>query len=433
LASAIHASPVLALSATQIGLAASAYIVGAVAGALIFGRLADHHGRRKLFVVTVCVYATATILSGFAWNFWSFAFFRMMTGAGIGGEYAAINSAIQEFVPARWRGRVDLAVNGSYWVGAALAAAVALVVLDPNLFAPDRGWRVAFIIGGVLALIVVYVRRFVPESPRWLMTHGHPKEAERIVDDIEQTIVARRGPLPVTNLPAIRLHARGMFGVRELLHTLFVRHRDRAILGLVLMATQAFCYNAVFFTYSLILTRFYAVAPENVGWFILPFAAGNFLGPVLLGGLFDTVGRKPMISATYAISGLLLCVTGAMFAAGMLTALTQTIAWSVIFFFASAGASAAYLTVGECFPLETRASSIAVFYAIGTAAGGIIGPAMFGALIDTGAPAQILWGYVLGGALMLAAAAVELKLGVAAERCALEDVATPLSAADQGN
>jgi MFS family permease len=432
LAAAIHASPSLALSPSQIGLAASAYILGAVAGALLFGRLADRFGRKQLFTVTVCVYAVATVMTGLSWNFLSFALFRMLTGAGIGGEYAAINSAIQEFIPARWRGRVDLAVNGSFWVGAAVGALGAVVVLDPRLFAPDQGWRLAFVIGGVLALAVVYLRRYLPESPRWLMTHGRAAEAEEIVDTIEADIAGRRGEQFRDTPPkTIRIRTRIRASLADVARTLFVRYRARAVLGLVLMSTQAFCYNAVFFTYALILTRFYDIPAQHVGWFILPFAFGNFLGPVLLGGLFDSVGRKPMIAATYGLAGVLLCVTGALFAMGALSAVTQTVAWTVIFFFASAGASAAYLTVGECFPLETRASAIAVFYALGTAAGGLAGPALFGVLIERGDPVEIMWGYGLGGGLMVLAAIVELCLGVAAERCALEDVAKPLSLADE--
>ncbi|TAL00685.1 MAG: MFS transporter [Rhodospirillaceae bacterium] len=431
LAGAIQTSPSLAMSASRIGLAASAYIFGAVTGALVFGRLADRFGRKRLFTITVGVYAVATVLTGLSWNFHSFAFFRMVTGAGIGGEYAAINSAIQEFIPARWRGRVDLAVNGSFWLGAALGGLGAVVVLDPTLFAADVGWRLAFGIGGLLGAVVIFLRRLLPESPRWLMAHGRVEDAEQIVAGIENRIVRRRGiALSAQNLGATRFRRLHRLTFADIAHTLFIRYRRRAVLGVVLMATQAFCYNAVFFTYALILTRFYGVPSERVGWFILPFAFGNFLGPLMLGPFFDTIGRRPMIAATYALAGLLLAATGELFSLGMLTAVTQTVAWSVVFFFASAGASAAYLTVGESFPLEMRASAIAIFYAIGTAMGGVVGPALFGALIDRGSRPEILWGYLLGGGLMMFAAAVEVFLGFAAERRPLEQVAAPLSAAE---
>ncbi len=431
LAGAIEKSPTLRMTPTQIGIAASVYLAGAVLGALTFGRLADRYGRRRLFSITVGTYLVATFLTGFSWDFWSFALFRFLTGAGIGGEYTAINSAIQELIPARKRGYTDLAINGSFWVGAALGALGAVVVLDPDLFPADIGWRVAFVIGGVLGLVVIYLRRHLPESPRWLMTHGRPEEAEQVVREIEARVAAEHGgaPAPVGHA-RIRLLREHRHGLLDVARTLFVQYPRRAILGVVLMATQAFCYNAIFFTYALVLTTFYQVPAEQVGWFILPFAAGNFLGPLLLGRLFDTIGRKPMIAGTYALSGALMIVTGFLFEQGHLSAVEQTLAWSVIFFFASAAASSAYLTVGECFPLEMRAMAIAVFYAFGTAVGGIAAPALFGALIETGSRTEVLWGYVFGGALMLLAAVTELLLGVAAERRPLEEVARPLSCVD---
>jgi MFS family permease len=428
LAAAINESPALALSPTQIGLSASAYVAGAVAGALFFGRLTDQLGRKKLFSVTVGVYAAATVLTGFSWDFWSFALFRFLTGAGIGGEYAAINSAIQEFVPARWRGFVDLAVNGSFWLGAALGSLSAIVVLDPSLFDPDTGWRVAFIVGGLLACIVIYLRRFLPESPRWLLTHDQPEKAAEVIAEVEAAVCLRRNiQLPLHGLPTLTVRTDFHATLGIVGRSLFVEHRRRAILGIVLMTTQAFCYNAVFFTYALMLTTFYGIPAADVGWFILPFALGNLMGPLLLGRLFDTVGRIPMIAGTYAISGLLLILTGYLFVDGQLSATAQTVVWTIIFFFASAGASAAYLTVGECFPLETRGLAIAIFYALGTAVGGISGPAIFGALIETGEREGILWGYLIAGGMMLAAAVCEVILGVAAEGRSLEDVARPLS------
>ena len=415
----------LGLSAAAIGLTASAYLAGAVLGALFFGGLTDRFGRRPLFAVTLGVYIGATLMTGLAWNFWSFALFRFLTGAGIGGEYAAINSAVQEFIPARYRGRTDLAINGSWWVGGAIGAVGSIIVLDPRLFPVNIGWRLAFIVGGLIGLVIIFLRRFVPESPRWLMTHGRVAEAERIVGEIES--IARRPAPFATPPPKLRLaryHRLTLLGVARML---LVRYPKRQLLGLTLMATQAFCYNAIFFTYALVLTRYYGVPVNAVGWFILPFAIGNFLGPLLLGPLFDTVGRKVMIAATYATSGVLIVVVGVLFRQGVFTAAEQTAAWSLIFFFASAGASAAYLTVGESFPLEARALTIALFYAFGTAVGGIAGPAVFGALIDTGSRDNILWGYVLGGGLMLAAAITEVVLGVAAEGRPLEDIAPPLS------
>jgi MFS family permease len=418
----------LGLSNTEIGLVASAYLVGAVLGALVFGHLTDRYGRKKLFVVTVGVYLVATIATGLSWNFWSFALFRALTGAGIGGEYSAINSAIQEFVPAPRRGRVDIFVNGSYWIGAALGALGAVVVLDPALIPQWLGWRLAFIIGGALAAVIIVLRQFVPESPRWLMTHGRVEDAEAVVGEIEDRIARwnRISHDPAVLAP-IRLSGYMGTTTAELVRALFVHYPRRTILGVTLMATQAFCYNAIFFTYGSILKKFYGVAASDIGWFMLPFAVGNFFGPLLLGHLFDTLGRKVMIGSTYALSGLLMLGTGFLFAFAHLSAVSQTAIWTVNFFFASAGASAAYLTVGECFPLEVRARTIAVFYAFGTGIGGVAAPALFGALIDRGSPVQLLWGYTLGGGLMLIAALVEWALGVPAERRTLEDVAAPLS------
>ena len=428
LSGAIEQSPSLAMSSTEIGLTASAYIAGAVLGALIFGQLADWFGRKRLFTITVGVYLIATIATGFSWDFTSFAFFRFLTGAGIGGEYAAINSAIQELIPARRRGYTDLAINGSFWVGAAIGALGSVVVLDPRVFPPDLGWRFAFVIGGALAIVVIFLRRFLPESPRWLMTHGRPEEAERVVSEIESEVARQHGiSLETDDVPRIRLKKGHTAGFVDIAKSLLREYPRRTVLGLTLMATQAFCYNAIFFTYALILTNFYGIEASSVGWFILPFALGNFLGPLLLGRFFDTIGRIWMITGTYAVSGVLMLATGTLFAQGTLDATSQTAAWTVIFFFASAGASAAYLTVGESFPLEIRAMTIALFYAFGTAAGGIAGPAVFGALIESGSRVEIFWGYALGGALMIIAAFVELTLGVAAERKPLEEVAPPLS------
>jgi MFS family permease len=432
LSPAIQRPEALGLTSSQIGMTASAYILGAVLGSLVFGRLTDTLGRKKLFTITVAVYLAATIATGFSWNFTSFLVFRFLTGAGIGGEYGAVNSAIQELIPARRRGYTDLAVNGSFWIGAAMGGLASLVVLDPAIVPQAWGWRLAFVIGGLLAGIVIYIRRYIPESPRWLMTHGRPEEAEAIVGDIERRI-ERHKPLPVlTDPPAkLRFMHRGPTRWVEIGVTLLRTHPRRTILGLTLMATQAFCYNAIFFTYALILTKFYGVSAGKVGWFILPFALGNVTGPLLLGRLFDSLGRKAMIAGTYALAGALLCLTGWLFAQGLLTAQTQTLAWMVIFFFASAAASSAYLTVGELFPLEIRAVAISLFYAFGTLLGGFAAPWLFGALIDTGERSQVFAGYLLGGGLMLLAAVVELWLGVPAERKSLEEVTPPLSLAEE--
>jgi MFS family permease len=418
----------LGLTATQVGLTGSAYILGAVVGAVLFGRLTDHFGRRKLFTWTIGVYLLATIATGFSWDFGSFLVFRFITGAGIGGEYGAINSAIQELIPARRRGYTDLAINGSFWVGAALGAMGSLVVLNPAVIDQALGWRLAFIVGGVLAIVIVWLRRYIPESPRWLMTHGRAAEAEAVIERIEADVARHTGQSvpPHDHLAAIRLRAKRA-SWPDLASALFVTYPRRTALCVVLMATQAFCYNAIFFTYAMILTRFYGVDASDIGWFILPFAAGNFLGPLLLGGLFDSVGRRTMIGLTYGAAGVLLCVTGWAFAQGWLSAATQTAAWTVIFFFASAGASAAYLTIGESFPLEIRAVTISLFYAFGTLVGGVGGPALFGALIDTGEPGRVMLGYLLGGGLMLAAGVLARLFAVAAERRPLEDVAPPLS------
>lgn len=426
-AAALQTSPRLHLTAEQVGLTGSAYLAGAVLGALYFGHLTDRLGRKKLFNVTLGVYLVATALTAFSWNFESFLFFRFVTGAGIGGEYSAINSAIQELIPARLRGRTDLAINGSFWVGAAVGALVSVFLLDPAFVGPDTGWRLAFGSGAVLGLFILYLRRFLPESPRWLMIHGRPGEARDVVLEIEARIVAatKVDLEPVTAFLALGDPHR--LTLTSVARTLLRDYPSRTVLGVVLMGSQAFIYNAIFFTYALVLTKFYQVPADRVGLYILPFAIGNFLGPLLLGPLFDIWGRKLMIALTYALAGVLLAATGAMFHVGWLSAVTQTAMWSVVFFFASAAASAAYLTVGECFPLEVRALTIALFYAFGTLLGGVGGPWLFGVLIEAGGRDDILKGYLLGAALMIVAAMVETRLGVQAECKSLEDVAPPLS------
>ncbi len=421
---ALKESPTLRFTNTEVGMAGAAYLAGAVIGAIFFGWLTDRLGRKKLFTITVLVYLTATAATAFSWNLWSFLLFRFLTGMGIGGEYTAINSTIQELVPARVRGWTDLVINGSFWVGAAIGGVAAIVVLDPAFVSPDMGWRLAFFIGAVLGLIIMILRQWIPESPRWLMSHGRVAEAERIVAHIESF----SPPQPAAKLPTITMRPRSHTPMSEAAQTLFATHRPRTLVALALMTSQAFFYNAIFFTYALILTDFYAVPSNLIGWFILPFAAGNFLGPLLIGRLFDTLGRRPMIAGTYILSGLLLAGTGFLFAREMVSASQLTICWSIVFFFASAAASSAYLTVSETYPLEIRALAIAVFYSLGTGLGGVAGPWLFGALIDTGSRISVFGGYLFGAVLMIGAGLIAWRFAVRAERRSLEDISKPLGA-----
>jgi MFS family permease len=431
LGSVLQEPGTLGLTATQVGLSATAYIFGAITGALFFGHLTDRLGRKKLFLVTLGVYLVATALTACSWSFASFAVFRALTGFGIGGECAAMNSAIDELLPAPVRGFADIALNGTYWVGAALGAAASSLLLDPRLVGHRLGWRLAFGMGSILGMSILIIRRLLPESPRWLLIHGRVEEAEAVVREIEAKIMREdhlsslpppRGRLRITLRPHTRLV--------DVARVLFGPYRRRTVLGLSLMISQAFFYNAIFFTYALILSRFYDVPPEHIGWYIIPFACGNAFGPLLIGRLFDSVGRRPMIVATYGLSGLLLLLTGWLFERGLLSAVTQTLLWSGIFFIASAAASSAYLTVSEIFPLEIRAMAIAVFYAVGTGVGGLLAPVLFGHLIASGSRTALFHGYAFGAALMLGGAAVAWKLGVKAERRSLEEIALPLSAVD---
>jgi len=429
LAGALKESAVLRFTNTDIGLASSAYLAGAVLGAVFFGWLTDRLGRKKLFFITLTVYLLATAATAASWNIASFALFRFVTGAGIGGEYAAINSTIQELIPARVRGWSDLVINGSFWVGAAAGALGSLMLLNPTVINPEIGWRIAFLIGATLALVIFFMRLWLPESPRWLITHGRVQEAQRVIEGIEH----RFEKLPTAhNLPRVHLRPRKNTPLLEVTQVLFKLYRQRTFVGLALMAAQAFFYNAIFFTYALILTDFYGVRPDHVGYYLVPFAVSNFLGPVLIGRLFDTLGRRPMIVFTYIASGLLLAGTGFLFARDLITAQTQTLCWMTIFFFASAAASSAYLTVSEIFPLEIRALAIAFFYAVGTGIGGIVGPWLFGVLIDTGSRVSVFGGYLLGSLLMVLGGAVAWRWGVAAERKPLETVARPLTFIDIG-
>jgi MFS family permease len=436
LSGALKESPTLHFSNFDVGFSNSAYLAGAVLGAFGFGWLTDRIGRRKLFFITLAVYLAATAATALSWSVASYALFRFLTGAGIGGEYTAINSTIQELVPARYRGWTDLVINGSFWIGAALGAVSAIVLLDPRLVGPDLGWRLAYFTGACLGLMVFVMRMWIPESPRWLVIHGHPDQANAIVRDIERSVAGHGHQLdqdldqkdPDQHAwPKMKLRMRDHTPLREVVHTLFSVYRQRSLVGLALMIAQAFFYNAIFFTFALVLTDFYGIAADQIGWYILPFAAGNFLGPLLLGRLFDTWGRRTMLTLTYGISGILLALSGYLFAIGVLSAQTQTIAWMLIFFCASPAASAAYLTVSETFPLEVRALAIAFFYAVGTGIGGVAGPALFGVLIDTGSRTSVFAGYLLGAGLMVTAAAIAWRYAIAAERRTLESVARPLA------
>ncbi|MET9243246.1 MFS transporter [Nonomuraea sp. NPDC003709] len=404
------------------GLAAALYVAGACSGALFFGWLTDRFGRKKLFLITLVVYLAATLLTAFSFHAWWFFLFRFMTGFGIGGEYAAINSAIDELIPSHHRGRIDIIINGSYWLGAAGGALLTVPLLSG--LPVNIGWRVAFGLGVVLGLAILLVRRHVPESPRWLFIHGKEKEAEEIVGGIERQIGA---DLPEPK-ESVTVHQRKSIGFVRIAHTMVALYPQRTILGLALFIGQAFLYNAITFGYAQILATFFKI-DTNAGYYFAVIAVGNFLGPLLLGRLFDTVGRIPMISATYIGSGLLLLGTAWLFNQGLLNAVTLTACWSVVLFVASAGASSAYLTVSEIFPMETRALAIAFFFAIGTAAGGIAGPLVFASLVETGVPGDTALAFSIGGIVMIVAGLVELLFGVKAERKGLEAIATPLTAA----
>lgn len=416
----------------QIGLAGGIYIAGACTGALFFSYLTDRFGRKKLFLITLAVYLFFSFLTAFSWNFWSFVVFRFLAGTGIGGEYSAIYSAVDELIPARFRGQVALAISGSYWIGAMLGSGLAIILLNENIISQFYGWRVAFWLGAVLGICILLIRRYVPESPRWLLTHGRNEEAEETTDAIEEQVRQQTGrELPPVEGPPIVVEQRESIGFGIIAKAMFQLYPKRTILGLTLMGSQAFLYNAIFFTYALVLTKFYGIEAGTVPYFILPFAVGNVLGPWLLGRLFDTIGRVAMISGCYFISGALLAGTGYLFYLDILSAVTQTILWVIVFFFASAAASAGYLTVSEVFPMEIRAMAIALFYSIATALGGISGPVIFGQLIGTGNATNLFIAYLIGAGFMIFAAVVELLLGVRAEGQSLENVATPLTAIEE--
>jgi MFS family permease len=423
----LQSKATLALSSFQVGLIGAFYVGGAVVGALFFGYLTDRLGRRKLFMLTLGLYLAATVATAFSWSAWSLFLFRFLAGAGIGGEYSAINSAIDELIPARVRGWVDLAINGSWWMGTAAGAVLSLVFLDPHIFSTNLGWRLTFGLGAILGIGVLITRRYLPESPRWLMIHGEKDEAERIVCEIERKVAHQTGEKLDKVDDTIELTPRETTGFITIGRTMFSRYRGRTVLGLMMMSAQAFAYNAVFFTYGLVLTTFMHANKAHIGYYIVPFALGNFAGPLLLGPLFDRIGRRAMLTFTWLASGSTLVVTAILFDRQTLSAFSLTALWCVVFFFASAAASAAYLTVSEVFPLEIRALAIAFFYAIGTGIGGIIGPVLFGKLIGSKSFTETMVGFLIAAGWLIAAGITAFFLAVDAEQKPLEEVAEPLS------
>lgn len=421
----------LGLSDSQVAAGATTYLAGAVAGALLFGYLTDRLGRRKLFLITLATYSVATAATAFSWNFWSFALFRFICGLGIGGEYAAINSAVDELIPGRLRGTVDLVVNATFWIGAAVGSLASYGLLT-GVVNPTIGWRIAFGIAAVLGGGVLLLRLGVPESPRWLMLRGREKEAGRIAGDIEKDIASKKGQLPEPEGEKLKLVVRDHTPLGEIFRSMFIENRQRAFLGLALMVGQSFFFNAVFFTYGLVVKKYYNVSSNDLPLHLLPFAIASLLGPLALGKLFDTVGRKPMITACYGISALMLVATCIPFGMGALHPVSLGACFSAIFFVASSAASASYLTVSEIFPLEIRALAIAVFYAIGTLIGGVGAPYFFGILIESGSRWEVTIGYLIGAVLMLIGAVTEHFIGIEAAGKSLESISQPLQAKAAG-
>ncbi len=417
----------LSLTDPQVTSAATIYLAGAVLGALFFGHLTDRLGRKKLFLVTLATYSIATVCTAFSHAFLFFAVCRFFTGLGIGGEYAAINSAVDELIPGKVRGTVDLLVNGTFWVGASVGSIAAMQLLSGHFFPQATGWRYAFAIGGTLGLLVLLLRLTVPESPRWLMLRGREEQADKIVSDIEKKIEANGKRLPPPEGEKLKLTTRDHTPMKEIFANMAGENRQRSFLGLALMIAQSFFFNAIFFTYALIAKKFYQVPDSKLPLQLLPFAIASFLGPFILGPLFDRIGRKPMIVATYATAGVLLAAVAIPFATGFLGLKGMGIAFAVIFFVASSAASAAYLTVSEIFPLEIRAFAIAVFYAFGTLIGGVGAPLLFGILIQTGSKPAVAAGYALGATLMVGAAILEALIGVEAAGKSLESISKPLA------
>lgn len=419
----------LGLSTAQAGFIGTVYLLGEVVGALVFGRITDRVGRRRMFMWTLGLYMVASGIAGFSPTLWFLLIFRFLAGAGIGGEYSAINSAIDELIPSYYRGRVDIAINGTYWAGAMIGAAVSVPLLNPAWFPVDLGWRVGFFLGPVLGLVILALRRHIPESPRWLITHGRAREAEEIVEQIETWAQDQGVSLEeVPETKALTVTPTGSVSYGEIARTMFKRYPSRSLLGFSMMVTQSFLYNAIFFSYALVLAHFYHIPSNHIGYYFFPFAVGNLLGPLLIGHLFDTVGRRVMITFTYCASGILLAISAWFFHQGMLTATTQTVFWCVIFFLASAGASSAYLTVSEIFPLELRGQAIAFFFAISQLVGGVAAPTIFASLIGQGTdPGPLSTGYYVGAGVMFAGGVIAWFFAVNAERRSLEEIATPLS------
>ncbi|MFQ6227535.1 MFS transporter [Nocardia sp. NPDC002869] len=423
----------LAISSAQVsGLAAAMYVAGACIGALVFGRLTDRYGRKKLFIVTLVVYLVATAMTAFSFSVWWFVLFRFLTGLGIGGEYAAINSAIDELIPSKYRGRIDIVINGTYWLGASGGALLSVAALNPQLFAPDIGWRLMFGMGVLFGLLVLVVRRHVPESPRWMFIHGRDRQAEELVDAVEDQVRRDTGADLPPVAETIEVRQRRSTGFGEIASVMFRKYPRRSVLGLALFIGQAFLYNAVTFNFAVILGESFDVPSDRTGYFYAVMCLGSFFGPLLLGRYFDTIGRKPMIAGSYLGSGVLLLLTALLLVRGDLTAVTLTACWTAVLFVASCGASSAYLTVSEIFPMETRAMAIAFFYALGTAAGGIAGPLVFAELTGDGDAGRTALAFTIGAVMMMLGGIVELLFGVRAERQSLEDIAAPLSSQPTG-
>ena len=419
----------LGLTAGEVGALGTIYLIGQVTGSLVFGRLADRLGRKRLFILTLVIYLVGSAIAGLAPAFWFLAIFRFVAGTGIGGEYAAINSAIDELIPSKYRGHVDIAINGTYWGGAALGAAANIAFLDPNLFPENVGWRLAFFIGPVLGIVIIFLRRHIPESPRWLMTHGREEEAEATVDDIEHRVEHEDGHTlePVSDDQAIEVKRTDSVPLLQVARVLFRQYPQRTLVGATMMITQSFLYNAIFFTYTLVLKNFYDIPGNVAQFYFFPFAIGNLVGPLVLGRLFDTWGRRQMIFLTYVTSGVVLAVSAALFSADLISAGVQAAFWSVSFFFASAGASSAYLTVSETFPLELRSQAIALFFSIAQIFGSIA-PTLYSLLVGDGSDrGPLTFGYYLGAAIMIVGGVIALIFGVSAERKSLETITAPLS------
>jgi len=435
----------LHLDATMVGLSGGVYLIGEVVGALYFGRKADKLGRRKLFIVTLALYLIANGMTALSFAPWYFLTTRFFAGMGIGGEYAAIHSAIDELTPAKYRGRVDIAIAGTYWGGAMLAAAAQYVLLDPSLIPVNWGWRGALLLGPAIGFSIWPLRKYIPESPRWQLTHGQVAEAEATVDAIEQQLRDRGHVLEeVDPAHAVVIRQQEQPSVLFVAKTLTRKYLKRFVLGLTLMVTQSFLYNAIFFTYVIILEKIYGVPSGSTAYYFFPFAAGNLLGPLLLGRLFDTIGRRKMIALTYCSSALLLGLSGYLLQAGVLTAQTQTILWCIIFFIASAAASSAYLTVSEIFPVEMRAQSISLIFSIAQGFGAL-GSILFGAIVASGTHEEMVngksetfvdnlvplaIGFGIAAAIMFVGGLVAWFFGVDAEQKSLEDIAAPLSSTE---